>query len=225
MSKARTLNPYDMEERIHNLEENGGGGGSTDSAKRSDIATEFSAETSYTAGNFVYYQGTLYIFNVDHAAGAWDAADVAVANVTDEVTSNKAAIDALDTAVSGKSTVAANPEGTATGNMSSIGINGTKYNVNAEYTSYLNHGKVAQETPEAYTTCNLDKTLVADRAYILKFTDGSTTYSYMVGYFGGTQEYVFTNGYTFVLTATTAGITDYSGNWRDVYCDILGVAC
>lgn len=26
MSKVRNLNPYDMEERIHNLEENGGGG-------------------------------------------------------------------------------------------------------------------------------------------------------------------------------------------------------
>lgn len=27
MSKVRNLNPYDMEERIHQLEENGGGGG------------------------------------------------------------------------------------------------------------------------------------------------------------------------------------------------------
>lgn len=96
---------------------------------KADIATEFSTETSYTAGNYVYYEGTLYIFNVDHAAGAWDIADVAVANVTDEVTSNKAAIDALDTAVSGKSTVTANPAGTSAGDLSSIGINGTKYNI------------------------------------------------------------------------------------------------
>lgn len=130
MSKARTLNPYDMEARIHSLEENSGGGGeTTDAAKRSDIATEFSAETSYTAGNYVYYEGKLYIFNVDHAAGEWDATDVAEANVTDEVTSNKAAIDQLDTAVSGKSTVTANPEGTAAGDLSSIGINGTKYDI------------------------------------------------------------------------------------------------
>ncbi len=100
MSKVRNLNPYDMEARIHDLEENGGGGGgTTDGAKRSDIATDFSAETSYTAGNFVYYEGKLYIFNVDHAAGEWDATDVSPANVTDEVTSNKAAIDALDTEV------------------------------------------------------------------------------------------------------------------------------
>lgn len=33
MSKARTLNPYDMEARIHDLEENGGGGGSADVQK------------------------------------------------------------------------------------------------------------------------------------------------------------------------------------------------
>lgn len=96
---------------------------------KADIATEFSTETSYTAGNYVYHEGTLYIFNVDHAAGDWDIADVAVANVTDEVTSNKAAIDALDTALSDKSTVTANPEGTSSGDLSSIGINGTKYNI------------------------------------------------------------------------------------------------
>lgn len=100
MSKARTLNPYDMEARIHDLEENGGGG-TSDEAKRSDIASEFSVETSYTAGTYVYYEDVLYIFNVDHAAGEWDATDVAEANVTDEVTSNKAAIDALEETVGG----------------------------------------------------------------------------------------------------------------------------
>lgn len=99
MAKARTLNPYDMEARINDLEN--GGGGTGDGAKRSDIASDFSVETSYTAGTYVYYEGTLYIFNVDHAAGEWDATDVAEANVTDEVTSNKAAIDALETTVSG----------------------------------------------------------------------------------------------------------------------------
>lgn len=94
------LNLLSLARRIKALEENGGGG-STDSAKRSDIASEFSTETSYTAGTYVYYEGTLYIFNVDHAAGEWDATDVAEANVTDEVTSNKAAIDALEETVAG----------------------------------------------------------------------------------------------------------------------------
>lgn len=85
-----SVNPY------WENEDKSGGGGSSDSAKRSDIATEFKTTTSYTAGCYVYHNDKLYIFNVDHAAGAWDPSDVSEANVTDEVTSNKAAIDALD---------------------------------------------------------------------------------------------------------------------------------
>lgn len=45
---------------------------------------------------------------------------------------NKSAHDlglATEEAVSGKSTVTANPEGTSSGDLSSIGINGTKYNI------------------------------------------------------------------------------------------------
>lgn len=98
-------------------------GGSSDSAKRSDIATEFSATTSYTAGCYVYHEGKLYIFNVDHAAGAWDPTDVALANVTDEITSNKAAIDALE------DKVVANPTGQTTATLTSLEVDGTKYAV------------------------------------------------------------------------------------------------
>lgn len=71
-------------------------GASADSAKRSDIATEFSDATAYTAGCFVYHEGTLYQFNADHAAGTWDPTDVVAANVTDQVVSNKAYIDGVD---------------------------------------------------------------------------------------------------------------------------------
>ena len=90
-----TTNILDLNNRIDELEKNSGGGGSADSAKRSDIATEFSTETSYTAGNFVYYEGKLYQFNADHSAGAWDPTDVVEANVTDQIVSNKAVIDGL----------------------------------------------------------------------------------------------------------------------------------
>lgn len=90
-----TTNILDLNNRIDALEKNSGGGGSADSAKRSDIATEFSAETSYTAGNFVYYEGKLYQFNADHAAGTWDPTDVVEANVTDQVVSNASAIAGL----------------------------------------------------------------------------------------------------------------------------------
>lgn len=90
-----TTNILDLNNRIDELEKNSGGGGSADSAKRSDIATEFSTETNYTAGNFVYYEGKLYQFNADHSAGAWDPTDVVEANVTDQIVSNKSAIDGL----------------------------------------------------------------------------------------------------------------------------------
>lgn len=100
-----------------------GGGGSADSAKKSDIATEFKTTTSYTAGCYVYHNDKLYIFNVDHAAGAWDPADVSEANVTDEITSNKAAIDELD----GK--VVANPTGQTTDTLAALEVDGTKYAV------------------------------------------------------------------------------------------------
>ena len=90
-----TTNILDLNNRIDALEKNSGGGGSADSAKRSDIATEFSATTAYTAGCFVYYEGKLYQFNADHAAGAWDPTDVAEANVTDQVVSNASAIAGL----------------------------------------------------------------------------------------------------------------------------------
>lgn len=90
-----TTNILDLNNRIDALEKNSGGGGSADSAKRSDIATEFSATTAYTAGCFVYYEGKLYQFNADHAAGAWDPTDVVEANVTDQVVFNASAIAGL----------------------------------------------------------------------------------------------------------------------------------
>lgn len=47
------------------------------------IAPTFSASTNYTAGAYVYYNGTLYRFTADHAAGSWtgtDATAVALGN-------------------------------------------------------------------------------------------------------------------------------------------------
>ena len=89
-----TTNILDMNNRISALEK-GGGGGSTDSASRSDIASVFDVTKNYTAGCYVYYEGKLYQFNADHSAGAWDPTDVVEANVTDQVTSNAAAIAAM----------------------------------------------------------------------------------------------------------------------------------
>lgn len=89
-----TTNTLDLNNRISALEK-GGGGGTPDGASRADIATEFDATKNYTAGCFVYYEGKLYQFNADHSAGEWDPTDVVEANVTDQVTSNAAAIAAM----------------------------------------------------------------------------------------------------------------------------------
>ena len=40
------------------------------------IADEFSTATSYSTGDVVIYNGKLYKFKTDHAAGAWSSADV-----------------------------------------------------------------------------------------------------------------------------------------------------
>ena len=89
-----TTNTLDLNNRVNKLEKAVSGGDSAQ-ANKSDIATEFNTTTNYTAGCFVYYQGKLYQFNADHSAGAWDPTDVVVANVTDQVVSNKSAIDGL----------------------------------------------------------------------------------------------------------------------------------
>jgi hypothetical protein len=54
-------------------------------ASQSDIAHTFSDATAYTAGDVVYYEGSLYRFTADHAAGAWDSADVEPVTVDDLV--------------------------------------------------------------------------------------------------------------------------------------------
>ena len=89
-----TTNTLDLNNRIDALEKAVSGGDSAQANKK-DIATEFNTTTNYTAGNFVYYRGKLYQFNADHAAGAWDPTDVVEANVTDQIVSNKAAIDGV----------------------------------------------------------------------------------------------------------------------------------
>lgn len=54
-------------------------------ANQSDIAPAFSDAIAYIAGDVVYYEGSLYRFTADHAAGAWDSADVEPVTVDDLV--------------------------------------------------------------------------------------------------------------------------------------------
>lgn len=58
------------------------------SALLATIAPNFSASTAYPAGQYVWNDGTLYRFTVDHAAGAWTGTDAAAAVIGGEL--NKA---------------------------------------------------------------------------------------------------------------------------------------
>ena len=68
-------------------------------AQKADIAPEFSAETAYSAGDLVYYNGALYEFTADHAAGAWSTDDTQAATIGSE-------LDQLKSGLTNKCTVA-----------------------------------------------------------------------------------------------------------------------
>lgn len=57
-----------------------------DVIRADDIALPFNENSSYLAGDFCYYDGTLYRFEVDHD-GAWDASDVLAVRVCDSIIS------------------------------------------------------------------------------------------------------------------------------------------
>ena len=57
-----------------------------------NIANEFSALTSYAAGTYVNYQGNLYKFTTDHAAGSWNSAHVSQVLLGQDVSDLKSAI-------------------------------------------------------------------------------------------------------------------------------------
>lgn len=49
------------------------------------VAPTFSTSTAYTTGQFVWYSGALYRFTADHAAGSWNASQVAAAVVANDL--------------------------------------------------------------------------------------------------------------------------------------------
>jgi len=63
------------------------------------IATTFSMSTAYVAGQTVYYNGALYRFTANHAAGAWTGADVVQIVLGDEVGGVKSDVNDLKSAI------------------------------------------------------------------------------------------------------------------------------
>ena len=65
----------------------GGGGGSSAS-----IAPTFDSTAAYTVGDYVYYEGTLYRFTSNHAAGDWNSEEVTAATIGADLEANTAEI-------------------------------------------------------------------------------------------------------------------------------------
>ena len=63
------------------------------------IAPEFDNTVAYSAGNLVYHDGTLYKFDSDHAAGAWDASEVSPTTVAAEFNQLKSGLTSLGLSV------------------------------------------------------------------------------------------------------------------------------
>ena len=62
-------------------------------------AATFSAETAYAAGEYVVYNGQLYCFTADHAAGAWIGSDATACKMADEMANVKNALDGMGLSV------------------------------------------------------------------------------------------------------------------------------
>lgn len=60
-----------------------------------DIAPVFSTATAYTTGQLVMYEGQLYKFTADHAAGAWSTLDTTTTTVAAEIVAAGGDISAL----------------------------------------------------------------------------------------------------------------------------------
>lgn len=56
-------------------------------ALKAGVAQTFSADTAYLAGQYVWYNGELYRFKVDHTAGSWNANHAVKAGVGDDTPS------------------------------------------------------------------------------------------------------------------------------------------
>ena len=80
----------------------------------SGIAEEFDASSSYSAGDYVYYNGKLYKFTADHATGVFDGTDADEVTVTDEMVN--------DVTVNGTSVVNNGVANIPIGNANNLGV-------------------------------------------------------------------------------------------------------
>lgn len=67
----------------------------SDTNLKAAMAPVFSTSTAYQAGQYVWYEGQLYQFTADHAAGTWTGTDAALAAMGDDVSALKTVCNAL----------------------------------------------------------------------------------------------------------------------------------
>lgn len=90
-------------------------------------------------------------------------------------------------------------------------------------TVYLEHGQIGQADPAEYiTNCPLDKNLTAGKAIAIIITDGQDVYNAVQYYAGGTAIYNI-GGFSLYVYSDHVGLPNYSGSYRDIYCDIVGI--
>ena len=95
--------------------------------------------------------------------------------------------------------------------------------INESGVRHLSNGKVAQASPQVYIDAPLEKEMKEDEWYVITLRDAEKSYTKtLVFLWNGTTTYDF-DGRQLRVTKTTAGLTYYSGSYRDIYCDIVSI--
>lgn len=84
--------------------------------KQASVAAQFSVANNYASGDTCMYDGVLYVFTMEHMAGAWDASHVVAVNIGKSITDLMENAARIDGAYDGMSV------GNANQLISSVGI-------------------------------------------------------------------------------------------------------
>ena len=92
-------------------------------------------------------------------------------------------------------------------------------NISGGVTVFLAGEKVATSESE-YISAEFDISPQADDILLISLLDGSDIVNYVYPYGRGSQTFTIPGGYTVGMTATTFGLTYYTGNYRDIFAKV-----
>lgn len=192
------------------LDNAGGGGGTTVVANPEGAATVELAKLQ--VGETVYgIPAEAANINYDNTTSGLTADDVQ--DAIDEMVSNFGdGVDRIYNAcvAAGSTPASKSPADIAT----AIG------NISGSPDIVLNDQLIADEGG-SYITAQLSKTLDANTWLLVAIKDGTNKHNNVIKYTGGTNSFSLEGGTLILsLTATTAGLADYSGDWRKIYAII-----